>query len=487
MLNRIVLVLSVAGALGVIAFGPRSSRQVPPGRTVVTYWEKWTDAEGEALRRLVAVFNETVGQRENIYVDHVTTTQIDLKTLVAAAGGDPPDLAGLWPHNVASFAAHGALSALDERAAADGLEPNLFVPVYYNQGRYHGRLYSVPLTPWSLALYYNQDLFDAFAPQLQAKGLDPTRPPRTLDELRAYSEVIQRRNARGHLEVLGFLPATPETIGWYWNTWGLWAGGRFTDADGYPRFDTAACDTGYQWVADFARAIGQTAILRFEASLGNFNSPDNPFMRGRLAMMLQGPWFANMIRQYGPNIRYAAAPFPTLDGSQASYCGQDVLVIPAGARHPEAAWRFIVWLYQSPPIHVPSGKAQPQFGYEYYLERTPTGFEQRPMPALRPVEWLCWNHFKNSPLAQSAPEFVATHPNPALAVHEELARLPAANADPPLSNWTALQAEFVAAYRDIWSGAAPSAAARLTKCQQRVEQLVELERRRLACYGESYP
>ena len=65
-------------------------------------------------------------------------------------------------------------------------------------------------------------------------------------------------------------------------------------------------------------------VLRFESGLANFNSPDNPFMRGKLAMMQQGPWFANMIRQYGPDIDYGVAPFPSADGGETSYCGQDV-------------------------------------------------------------------------------------------------------------------------------------------------------------------
>ena len=92
-------------ALGLVALGPRTSRSVPPGRVVVTYWEKWTDFEGAAMQRLCRLFNNTVGAQQGIYVDYVTTTQIDLKTLVATSGGDPPDLAGLWPQNISSFAA----------------------------------------------------------------------------------------------------------------------------------------------------------------------------------------------------------------------------------------------------------------------------------------------------------------------------------------------------------------------------------------------
>ena len=131
-------------ALGLIVFGPRTNRVVPPGRIVVTYWEKWTDFEGEAMKRLCKLYNDTVGAEKGIYVDYVVTTQIDLKTLVATSGGDPPDLAGLWPQNISSFAAKRALQELDTRAAASGIDGSKILPVYYNQCRYHDHLYIQP-------------------------------------------------------------------------------------------------------------------------------------------------------------------------------------------------------------------------------------------------------------------------------------------------------------------------------------------------------
>jgi ABC-type glycerol-3-phosphate transport system substrate-binding protein len=474
-------------ALGLIAFGPRTSRHVPPGRVVVTYWEKWTDFEGEAMKRLCKLFNDTAGTEQGIYVDYIVTTQVDLKTLVATSGGDAPDLAGLWPQNISSFAAKNALQPLDARATKAGIDGTKIIPVYYNQCRYHDQLYAVPLTPWSLALYYNKGLLGQFREELARAGYGADRPPRTLDELLGYCKVLQRRDARGDYEMMGFLPSVPEMVGWYWNTWGLWAGGTFTDPQTHlARVDTPEFIRGYEWVHDFLRMFGQREVLRFEASLANFNSPDNPFMKGKLVMAQQGPWFANMIREYGPDIEYGVAPFPTADGSEISYCGQDVLVIPNGAHHPEQAWAFIEWLYTSAPVVVPSGQSEPTFGYEYCLVNTPQGRERRAMPPLRPIEWICWNHYKNGPLIDPSPAFLETHPNPGIAIHERLARSPLARADPPLPNWFAILDEFMAAYRDIWAGTA-DVRGRLQACQQRIDALVEIATREQERYGDRYP
>ncbi|MHC4609621.1 MAG: hypothetical protein ACYS7M_04670, partial [Planctomycetota bacterium] len=113
-IRRAFIGLSLLLALGLLAFGPRTASQLPDDRVVVVYWEKWVGFEGAAMRDLVRLFNQTTGRRKGIHVEYVPTTGIDLKTLIATAGGDPPDLAGLWQRNLHSFAASGALSPLDD-------------------------------------------------------------------------------------------------------------------------------------------------------------------------------------------------------------------------------------------------------------------------------------------------------------------------------------------------------------------------------------
>ncbi len=477
----------LCGALGLIAFGPRGKSDLAPGRVIVTYWEKWTDFEGEAMRRLCALFNETEGARRGIYVDYVPTTSVDLKTLVATSGGDPPDIAGLWLHNIASFASKDALMPLDAFADESGITAEMFVPVYYDACRYRGHLYSLPSTPWSIALYYNKDILAEFADKLRAAGLDPDRPPRTLDELTAYARVINRRNAQGELTMMTFLPASPETVGWYWNTWGLWAGGAFTDPNtSEMRVDSPEYIRGYGWVREYVDIFGTRDLFRFDASLANFNSPDNPFMSGRLAMMQQGPWFANMIQQYAPKLRFGVAPFPSIDGREVGYCSGDGFMIPAAAKHPREAWAFIEWMYMSGPVLVPSGKKEPQPGYEYYLARSDAGVERRPMRPMKPIEWLCWSHFKNGPLRTPSAAYLETHPNPGIEVHERMARSVHATADPLLPNYMELNAELIVAYRDIWAAGADPAA-RLHAAQKRLDKLTNLARREQARYGETYP
>jgi hypothetical protein len=379
------------------------------------------------------------------------------------------------------------LQDLTRRAADAGIDDDLIIPVLYKACRYHDRVYALPLTPWSVALYYNKEIFAEFAGELEEAGYSADRPPRTLDELRGYANIIHRRDAQGEIELMAFLPGFPETVGWFWNAWALWFGGSFRDGEaGEFRVDTDAYLRGYGWVRDYARHFGIRDVLRFESGMANFNSPDNPFMIGKLAMVQMGPFFANMIRKYAPDIDYGVAPFPTVDGREVGFCALDVLTIPKGARHPDEAWAFMEWLYTSAPIAVPSGKAEPQYGYDYFTVKTDTGMLRRPMPLLRPVEWLCWAHYKNGPLVSPSPGFIESHPNPAIDVHERATRGPHAHTVPPLPNWTELLVEFTAAYRDIWSSEV-DVGTRLGACQERIDVLVDQARRRLQRHGTEYP
>src|SRR6267154_1861495 len=99
--RRAALGALAAGAAGFALFGPRGTQAIPSGRIVLDYWEKWTRHEGDAMERVVDVFNKS---QSRIWVRYIVVSDIGQKSLVSIAGGNPPDIIGLYSLNVPSYA-----------------------------------------------------------------------------------------------------------------------------------------------------------------------------------------------------------------------------------------------------------------------------------------------------------------------------------------------------------------------------------------------
>lgn len=393
------LVLAVP-AVVLLAIGPRSKSHPPQNVVVVEYWEKWTGNEGETLQRSVDDFNATRGKEKGIFVNCLSTSGIVQKTLVATAGGVPPDVAGLWDPTIPQLAALDALEPLDELAAAHGINDKTYKKVFWDLCRYNGKLYAMVSTPYCYALHYNTKIFAEKADQLRAAGLDPTRPPRTMDELDAYAKALDERDKDGTIVRTGYLPTEPgwdiSYIGYNFGT-SYWddVNKKFTFTD--PKMIRA-----FDWVQSYSKRLDKDAVTDFRSGVGNYDSPQNAFLAGKTAIISQGTFFAQVIHNQTNGKmdgQWAAAPLPTaVPGLEnVTSCTADVLVIPKGAKHPKEAFEFIAWLNEQ-----------------------------------RNIEKLCNAHCKISPLAKVSEDFLNHHNNPYIRVFEMLASSPNAHGTPSI-------------------------------------------------------
>jgi len=121
----------------------------------VVYWEKWNGFEEQSAQAVIDRFNAS---QNRIHVDYYEATgQIDRKTLIATAGGDPPDIAGLHEQNIAPFADAEALQPLDGFIRAEGMTNeewlSRYYPVYAKICTHGGHIYGGISTPAVEALY----------------------------------------------------------------------------------------------------------------------------------------------------------------------------------------------------------------------------------------------------------------------------------------------------------------------------------------------
>ncbi len=102
--------------------------------------EKWTGFEGKALDAVVDAFNAKEREKARglrICADRgsrVTVLRIEQKPLVASAGGNPPDVAGMYSFLIPAYADKGALVELGPRAAAAEIERAAYIEHYWDLG-----------------------------------------------------------------------------------------------------------------------------------------------------------------------------------------------------------------------------------------------------------------------------------------------------------------------------------------------------------------
>ena len=441
-----------AAGLGFVLFGPRGGKERNDGRLVLDYWEKWTGLEGRAMQKVVEEFNNS---QSRIFVRYFSTNAIDQKTQIAIAGGNPPDIVGLWNYNVPAYAESGAIIPLSEIECKP--EHKIRLERYANAMQpvmqFKGKTWAVINTGSCIALYYNKAHF-------RAAGLDPEKPPRTIREMDEANHRLTIVEPDGTVRRAGFLHMEP---GWWSFIWGHHFGGYLydekTDTSVYGSPENVAA---FEWLGSYANRFGKgdelpnadptlnknlrasslTEIEKFRSSFGNYDSSLNAFLSGKISMVVQGPWLANVINAHKKDVEYGVTPFPVLDhlydaDNPIGLIDTDILVIPRGVKHPEACMEFIAFTQQQ-----------------------------------RTVEFLSTVHCKNSPLIDMTPQFIANHPNKGVAVHAKIADSSRGFRCPVTRTWLQFKDLSDANMQQVWTQKAPPAQL-LATMQKRMQTILD--------------
>ena len=413
----------------------------------ITYWEKWTGFEGEAMQRTVELFNRKKvhnAQGQIIHCQYLTMTQVDRKSLLGIAGGNPPDLAGFWSNNTFTFADMNALTPLDDYIQRDHFDTKKYIDVYLQNCQYHGKTWCLPTTPATVALHWNKDMFKAKSKELREAGLDPDRAPRTLKELELYSQILTVRDPiTKKITQMGFLPTEP---GWWNWAWGYYWGGKLDDGNGHITATDPKNIEAWTWMSKFAERYGREETSAWRQGFGSFDSPQNAFLNGKVAMVIQGVWMANFIRFDKRSMNWDCAPFPAVydTGSDpVSIAEMDVITIPRGAHHPDEAWEVIKF------INSTEG-----------------------------MEFLCGGRDNNggqgklTPFKETTPGWIEAHTHPHLQVFIDLAKSKNAVGAPKLPIWDEYKKELHAAFDSMWRGDSTPREA-LQRVQDRIQPKYE--------------
>jgi maltose-binding protein MalE len=339
---------------------------------------------------------------------------------------------------------------LDEFGTKYNVNPERYAPAFrpivmHPDETGKRRMWATVHTGGTVCLYYNRAW-------LRSAGFDT--PPRTIAELDAMALELTQRAADGSIERAGFLHTEP---GWWSSLWCSYFGGRLYDEEtNRAMVDSPESKAALEWAAAWSDKIGVEHARRFKSAFATaYGSPQNAFVSGKVAMVVQGPWLANVINEFNPGLDYGVAPVPVPEAiydpkSPVGLVDSDVLVIPRGVREPEACMEFVA-----------------------YTQRQDA------------VEFLSKAHFKNSPLASVSEEFTRTHPNKGVRVHDAIANSPRGFLCPRTRNWPEIKDELDALFSRVW-GHEAEIAPELAAIQVRVQAGLDrtLAKRRLRWEGE---
>lgn len=182
------MLAGLAFSVGVMAAGAASAVEIE-------YWQYVFETRVKAMDQLIQKFQAA---NPGITIKHTTFPYAEYQTKVAAAvtAGQGPDVVQLFYGWVDGFVAGKLIQPLPKDAFPHDKIQADFFPIVKAMER-GGEYYGLPTAVRSLALFYNKKAF-------QAAGLDPNKPPQTIEEFLAAAEKTVKRDSAGNIISAGF-------------------------------------------------------------------------------------------------------------------------------------------------------------------------------------------------------------------------------------------------------------------------------------------
>ncbi|MBS4219016.1 ABC transporter substrate-binding protein [Bacillus sp. FJAT-49711] len=332
-MKRILLILLTVTVIFSLAACSSSKNSGSNTKKEISFWHVSSDKDAGPIKKLVEKYNTS---QDKVKVNFLGN-QDPQKQLTAISGGSAPDIAFIYWNMVGPWAAAGAVQPLDDLIKKDNFEIDSLIPAAVNRMSIDGQQFGLPLT-MSMAskLFYNKESF---------KEAGITSPPETMEELMEYSKTLTKRDG-DNLTQIGFIPDYP----WIDNVfWPIVFGGSFYDentGEVTPNKEENVKAIAYQ--QEFYKEFGVKEIEKLRSGMGAYETPQDPLLTGKLAMMIGWENNFNEHRVEDGPIGVAPFPYPSdrpdLKGS--GMVSPTALYIPKNSKNQEEAWDFMKFLLE---------------------------------------------------------------------------------------------------------------------------------------------
>lgn len=324
--------LALAAALGLAVATPAMAVEIQ-------YWQYVFETRVKAMDELIKQFEAA---NPGITVKHVTFPYADYQTrlIAARAAGRSPEVMQLFYGWLDKFIDGKLIQPLPKAAFKDAEIEKDFFPIVSAMKR-NGQYYGLPTAVRSMALFYNKDMF-------QKAGLDPNKPPQTLDEMVAAAKAMAKRDASGNFQQVGMaLDIARQDHNWWREILVRQFGGESYSADGAKvAYDSEA---GRKALA-FYTGLQKTHQVGRESFMDEGQAA---FRAGLAGMVIDGSF---RIASYKTiqNFQWGVTELPTQDGKKANFGSYfaNAIGVAASGEKLEAAQKFLAFLSSEKAMNV---------------------------------------------------------------------------------------------------------------------------------------
>jgi len=318
----IVVAVSLASLLG---FTKVKLPFLKPKAVTLTYWGLWE--EENVIKPLIDDYQKN---HPNVTINYIKQSKIQYRERLQNVidKGEGPDLFRF--HNTWLPMFKNSLSPLPKSVMTVQEFQNTFYPVAYDNLFSNGNIYGLPLEVDTLALFYNEDLFQ--------KG--GATVPTTWNELRAVANSLTVKDADGRIKISGIALGTAGNIEHFSDILGLMFMQNGTDLR---KISSTFSKDGHNLGEDTLKYYTNFTLLDhvWDETMDNSIVA---FAGGKVAMIIAPSWEIFEIKNLNSTLPFKIVPVPQIPEKNLNWATYWVEGVSAKSKNQEAAWDFLNYL-----------------------------------------------------------------------------------------------------------------------------------------------
>lgn len=280
----------------------------------MTFWNGIGPPEAEILSSFVKEFNEKYNGQYFVEETLMKWDTLYSKLLIDYRAGNPPNVLTFHQPAMKQYVSLGVLQDINKTAVARaGFREQDYVATAWKGSTISGKRYAIPIDMHPWALYYNRTLF-------KAAGL-PDRAPQNMEEFLNFAQKLTvDANKDGKIDQWGFgyqyNGAVPHRF--LITLLAQKKKSLLTKNLKQAAFNNSDTKEALQFLHDL--------VYKYKVTPERETDPSGDFMRGSVAMILDGPWNLGDFKA-AKNLDFMTAPVPKFYERQAVWGSSHVMVM----------------------------------------------------------------------------------------------------------------------------------------------------------------